>query len=91
MVESQIGGKYRGLLWRKKNLQQALISQPFHNLQYRGVKYLGFVYSRKKNYSIKLAPELTDSKNYSPQISLEIETNEGGQSKSLPEKIPEKI
>ncbi len=76
VVEGQIGGKYRGQAWTTKHLQKALISQLFHNLKYRGVKYLGFVYSRRKNHSIKFAPELADSKNYPPQISPEIETNE---------------
>ncbi len=76
VVESQIGGKYRGQTWTTKHLQKALISQPFHNLKYRGVKYLGFVYSQGKNHSIQLTSELAYSKNYAPQISSEIKTNE---------------
>ena len=75
VVESKIGGKYRGQAWTTKHLQKDLISQPFHNLKYRGVKYLGFVYGRKKNYSIQLTPELADSKKNTPQISLKIKTD----------------
>jgi hypothetical protein len=88
VVESQIGGKYRGQTWTTKHLQKALISQPFHNLKYRGVKYLGFVYGRRKNHSIKFAPELADSKNYPLQISSEIENNEGAMEKSVSENHP---
>ncbi len=88
VVEGQIGGKYRGQAWTTKHLQKALVSQPFHNLKYRGVKYLGFVYSRRKNDSIKLAPELADSKNYPPQIFREIEPNEGAMEKILSENHP---
>lgn len=76
VVEGQVGGKYRGQAWRKKHLQQDLISQPFHNLQYRGVKHLGLVYSRRKNHSTPLTPELANPKNYPPQILQEIRTNE---------------
>ncbi len=76
VVEGKIGGQYQSQAWRKKHLQKDLISQPFHNLKYRGVKYLDFVYSWRKNYSIKLVPELADSKNYPPQISPEIKINE---------------
>jgi hypothetical protein len=76
VVESQIGGKYRGQPWTRKHLQKTLISQPFHNLKYRGVKYLGFVYSRRKNHSIKLTPKLAESRDYPPQIFSEVETNE---------------
>ncbi len=88
VVEGQIGGKYRGQAWRTKHLQKDLISQPFHNLKYRDVKYLGFVYSQRKNHSIKFAPELVDSKNYPPQISPEIEPNEGAMEKILSENHP---
>jgi hypothetical protein len=88
VVESQIGGKYRGQAWTTKHLQKALISQPFHNLKYRGVKYLGFVYGRGKNHSIKFAPELADSKNYPPQISSEVETNEGAMEKTASDNHP---
>lgn len=76
VVESQIGGKYRGQAWTTKHLQKALISQPFYNLKYRGVKYLGFVYSQEKKSSIQLTPKLADSKKYVSQISSEIKTNE---------------
>ena len=88
VVEGQIGGKYRGQAWTTKHLQKDLISQPFHNLKYRGVNYLGFVYSQRKNHSIKFAPELADSKNYPPQISPKIEPNEGAMEKIASEKYP---
>ncbi len=88
VIESQIGGKYRGQAWTKKHLQKALISQPFHNLKYRGVKYLSFVYSWGKNHSIKLTPELADSTNYPPQISPGVETNEGAMEKIASDNHP---
>lgn len=88
VVESQIGGKYRGQTWTTKHLQKALISQPFHNLKYRGVKYLGFVCGRRKNHSIKLTPELADSKNYPPQMLQEIKTDEGAMEKTASDNHP---
>jgi hypothetical protein len=34
-----VGGKYRGLDWRFRNLKKAPILQPILNLKYRGVSY----------------------------------------------------
>ncbi|MDF0556200.1 DUF4278 domain-containing protein [Kamptonema sp. UHCC 0994] len=38
-VEGNVGGKYRGLDWRFRNLKKAPILQPSVNLTYRGVSY----------------------------------------------------
>ncbi|CBN58077.1 MULTISPECIES: DUF4278 domain-containing protein [Kamptonema] len=38
-VEGNIGGKYRGLDWRFRNLKKAPLLQPSVNLTYRGVTY----------------------------------------------------
>lgn len=35
----KIGGKYRGLDWRFRNLKKPPVLQPSYNLTYRGVKY----------------------------------------------------
>ena len=38
-VEGEVGGKYRGLDWRFRNLKKPPIIQPSVNLTYRGVAY----------------------------------------------------
>lgn len=38
-TEGQIGGKYRGLDWRFRNLKKPPVLQPTVNLKYRGVSY----------------------------------------------------
>ena len=38
-VESEVGGKYRGLDWRFRNLKKSPVLQPPVNLTYRGVAY----------------------------------------------------
>lgn len=38
-AEGQVGGKYRGLDWRFRNLKKEPILQPRVNLTYRGVTY----------------------------------------------------
>lgn len=37
--EKKVGGKYRGLDWRFRNLKQNIVLQPPVNLTYRGVAY----------------------------------------------------
>ena len=37
--EEKVGGKYRGLDWRFRNLKKPPVLQPSYNLTYRGVKY----------------------------------------------------
>ena len=37
--EAKVGGKYRGLDWRFRNIKQNLTLQPPVNLTYRGVAY----------------------------------------------------
>ena len=88
VVEGQIVGKYRGQAWTKKHLQQDLISQSFHNLKYRGVKYLSLVYCRRGNHSTQIAPELADSKNYPPPISPKVETHESSMEKTASDNHP---
>lgn len=38
-VERGVGGKYRGLDWRFRNLKKPPVLQPTANLKYRGVHY----------------------------------------------------
>ncbi len=38
-TEGEVGGKYRGLDWRFRNLKKPPILQPSVNLTYRGVAY----------------------------------------------------
>ena len=38
-TESEVGGKYRGLDWRFRNLKKPPVLQPPANLTYRGVAY----------------------------------------------------
>lgn len=38
-TESEVGGKYRGLDWRFRNLKQQPVLHPRANLTYRGVSY----------------------------------------------------
>ena len=81
VVEGQIGGKYRGQVWTRKPLQKGLVSQTFYDLKYRDVKDLSLLYTRRQNDSIKLTPELADSKNHPPQIPPEIDTDRGTREK----------
>ena len=37
--EAKVGGKYRGLDWRFRNLKKSPVLQPSANLTYRGVAY----------------------------------------------------
>jgi hypothetical protein len=37
--EAEVGGKFRGLDWRFRNLRKPAVIQPTTNLTYRGVKY----------------------------------------------------
>jgi hypothetical protein len=38
-TEREVGGKYRGLDWRFRNLKKPPVLQPTVNLKYRGVSY----------------------------------------------------
>jgi Domain of unknown function (DUF4278) len=38
-TEANVGGKYRGLDWRFRNLKKPFVLQPTVNLTYRGVTY----------------------------------------------------
>ena len=38
-IEGEVGGKYRGLDWRFRNLKKPPVLQPSVNLTYRGVAY----------------------------------------------------
>lgn len=42
----QVGGKYRGQFWFKKQLKDFLVPQTSHCLKYRGVQYISTVYRR---------------------------------------------
>jgi Domain of unknown function (DUF4278) len=58
VVEGEIGGKYRGQAWFRKNLKEVLIPQSCHCLKYRGIEYLGNIYSRGDKTSISVALKL---------------------------------
>ena len=38
-TKGEVGGKYRGLDWRFRNLEKPPVLQPRLNLTYRGIKY----------------------------------------------------
>lgn len=66
----QIGGKYRGQFWLKKYLKERLTPQSGHRLKYRGVEYIGAVYSRSDKTSGTVGSKLTFQPIYSPQATL---------------------
>jgi hypothetical protein len=58
VVESQISGKYRGRFFLKKtkSVKEILIPQSLYRLKYRGVEYLGAVYSQENSNCTKRGP-----------------------------------
>ncbi len=59
VVEGEISGKYRSQVWFRKNVKEVLIPQSCHCLKYRGIEYLGNIYSRGDKTLISVASKLT--------------------------------
>lgn len=53
-TQAEVGGTYRGLDWRFRNLKKPPVLQPRYNLSYRGVKY-------NKPSSAVVSPVFADS------------------------------
>lgn len=61
--DGQVGGKYRGLDWRFRNLEEPPVLQPRVNLKYRGVSYqIGGTQADKSAETEKVAAGTTQAK-----------------------------
>lgn len=76
VVEGQRSGKYRGQAWLGKHFKELLIPQSDHRLKYRGVEYLGTIYSRGNKTTVSVASELIAKQIDSPQVFQRIKNTE---------------
>ncbi len=76
VVDSRVGGKYRGQVWTKKKLQSPPTAQPARYLKYRGANYLTFSYNVNINYEIEYVPEHTVTDNLASQVVQNDAVNE---------------
>ncbi|MBZ8180902.1 MAG: DUF4278 domain-containing protein [Oscillatoria sp. PMC 1051.18] len=57
--EGKVGGKYRGMDWRFRNLKKPPVIQPTKNLTYRGVSYQVGQTSSDKSVKVGKIPALS--------------------------------